>query len=36
MGFRYQCRTICCGPYNIKIGRQESNLGFQHSYMVIG
>ena len=31
MGFQYQCRTICCGSYNIKKWRQESYLGFEHS-----
>ncbi len=30
-GFRHQCGTICCCPYDIKIGRQEANLGFEQS-----
>ena len=29
MGFRHQCCTVCCGPYYIKIGRQERNLAFE-------
>jgi len=34
--FRHQRRTIgdCC--YDIKMGRQESSLGFEHRSVVIG